>query len=113
MLLVEKLLVTNLVMTRVLKAIRMAIKSRKTNKSLIHNSDIDLQYCSSIYQTELRKNNISPSMTEGGNCYHNALEERINGILKQEFLVNKCNTGKELNQLISKSIRVYNKKDRI
>lgn len=94
----------------VVKALRMAVKSRKTNRPLIHHSDRGLQYCSSIYQAELRKNNISPSMTEGGNCYQNALAERINGILKQEFLVNKCNTGKELSQLISQSIRVYNKK---
>ena len=49
-------------------------------------------------------------MTEGGNCYQNALAERINGILKQEFLMEKCNTGKELNTLIAEAIEVYNNK---
>jgi len=49
-------------------------------------------------------------MTEGGNCYQNALAERINGILKQEFLMEKCNTGKELNSLITESIDIYNNK---
>lgn len=92
----------------VVKALRMAVKSRKHNKPLIHHSDRGLQYCSSIYQAELRKNNIKPSMTEGGNCYQNALAERINGILKHEFLMNKCNTGKELSTLIAESIEVYN-----
>lgn len=94
----------------VVKALRMAVKSRKSNKPLIHHSGRGLQYCSSIYQKELQKNNIKPSMTEGGNCYQNALAERINGILKQEFLMEKCNTGKELNSLIAESIDIYNNK---
>ena len=94
----------------VVKALRMAVNGRKTNKPLIHHSDRGLQYCSSIYQTELKANNITPSMTDGYDCYQNALAERINGILKQEFLINKCNTGKELEKLIVQSIRIYNKK---
>lgn len=36
------------------------------------------------------------------------MAERINGILKQEFLINKCNTGKELELLITESIDTYN-----
>ncbi|NCU22240.1 transposase, partial [Acinetobacter haemolyticus] len=51
---------------------------------------------------------ISPSMTDGGDCYQNALAERINGILKQEFLTTRCKTMKELDHLISKSIVIYN-----
>jgi len=43
-------------------------------------------------------------------CYQNALAERINGILKQEFLFEKCNTGKELDILIKESINTYNNK---
>ena len=39
----------------VVKALRMAVKSRKNNRPLIHHSDRGLQYCSSVYQTELRK----------------------------------------------------------
>ncbi len=39
-----------------------------------------------------------------------ALSERINGILKQEFLLYKCNTGKELEHLIAESIETYNGK---
>lgn len=49
-------------------------------------------------------------MTAGYDCYQNALAERINGILKQEFLIHKCNNEKELKQLIKKSINTYNNK---
>ena len=94
----------------VVKAVRMAIKSRITNHNLIHHSDRGLQYCSRVYQKELKENNIKPSMTDGYDCYQNALAERINGILKHEFLIYKCNNGKELKQLIRESIDVYNNK---
>jgi transposase InsO family protein len=39
-----------------------------------------------------------------------ALAECINGILKQEFLIHKCNNIKELRQLIEESINTYNNK---
>lgn len=48
----------------VVQALKDAIKNRKTNLPLIHHSDRGLQYCSSIYQDELSKNSIIPSMTE-------------------------------------------------
>jgi len=79
----------------VVKALKMAVKQRKSKKSLIHHSDRGLQYAASVYQKELSANAIIPSMTDGYDCYQNALAERINGILKQEFLIEKCNTGKE------------------
>lgn len=94
----------------VVKAVKMAIKNRITEHGLIHHSDRGLQYCSNVYQKELKLNNIRPSMTDGHDCYQNALAERINGILKQEFLIHKCNDGKELNQLIKESINTYNSK---
>jgi len=92
----------------VVKALKMAVKKRRTTCKLIHHSDRGLQYCSAIYQSELSKYGIAPSMTDGYDCYQNALAERINGILKSEFLVHKCNTGKELNRLINESINTYN-----
>ena len=92
----------------VVKALKMAVRVRINEELLIHHSDRGLQYCSSIYQEELAKNNIQPSMTDGYDCYQNALAERINGILKQEFLIEKCNTGLELKLLIQESINTYN-----
>lgn len=94
----------------VVQALKMATKNRTTNKPLIHHSDRGLQYCSSIYQNELVVNQIAPSMTDGYDCYQNALAERVNGILKQEFLIETCNTGKELKKLIDESIETYNTK---
>lgn len=92
----------------VVKALKMAVNNRVTNYKLIHHSNRGLQYCSKIYQSELRKNNIKPSMTTGYDCYQNALAERINGILKQEFLFYKCKNIKELRLLIKEAIYYYN-----
>lgn len=94
----------------VTKALQMAIKHRKTKQSLIHHSDRGLQYCSSVYQKELQKHQITASMTDGYDCYQNALAERINGILKNEFLIYKCKDGKQLSQLLKESINTYNNK---
>jgi transposase InsO family protein len=92
----------------VVKALEMAVSKRKTMLPLIHHSDRGLQYCSATYQSGLKVNGIKPSMTDGYDCYQNAMAERINGILKQEFLINKCNSGKELELVIKESINTYN-----
>ncbi len=49
-------------------------------------------------------------MTDGYDCYQNALAERINGILKQEFLIYKCKNIQDLKQMIKESIYIYNNK---
>lgn len=94
----------------VVKALKMAVRDRKSDLPLIHHSDRGLQYCSKIYQDILKKNNITPSMTDGYDCYQNALAERINGIIKNEFLIYKCKDGKTLEKLIETSIKTYNNK---
>ena len=58
--------------------------------------------------TILCENNIKPSMTDGYDCYQNVLAERVNGILKQEFLFYKTNNIKDLNLLVKESISLYN-----
>lgn len=92
----------------VVKALKMAVKTRNKNTPLIHHSDRGLQYCSSIYQNILKKYKIRPSMTDGYDCYQNALAERVNGILKQEFFFNICNNYLDLRVLIKQSIQIYN-----
>lgn len=92
----------------VVKALKMAVKLRVTDKPLIHHSDRGLQYCSKLYQKNLAKHNITPSMTDGYDCYQNALAERINGILKQEFLLYRCKNRQELDILVKESINTYN-----
>jgi transposase InsO family protein len=68
-----------------LMALQTAIKNRQYDKPLIHHSDRGLQYCSSAYVNQLQSNQISISMTEDGSPYDNAIAERVNGILKDEF----------------------------
>jgi transposase InsO family protein len=92
----------------VAKALEMAIKRRTAQRPTIHHSDRGLQYCSYEYQTILTNNKILTSMTDGYDCYQNALAERINGILKQEFLIYKCNNITELKRLVEESIQIYN-----
>lgn len=93
-----------------LKALDMAISKRTYKKEpIIHHSDRGLQYCSNEYQKILSINNIRPSMTEKYDPYENAIAERINGILKQEFAINKYNTSIEIKtQLIKNAINIYN-----
>ncbi len=94
----------------VVQALKMAVNQRTTSWELIHHSDRGLQYASAIYQNRLQKEAILPSMTDGYDCYQNALAERVNGILKQEFLFHKYNNLKELKKLVKESIYIYNNK---
>jgi putative transposase len=69
-----------------LKALKMALAKRKYHdKPLIHHSDRGSQYCSKLYTDLLIEKNIRISMTQSGDPYENAVAERINGILKDEF----------------------------
>ena len=93
-----------------LKALKMALKHRN-NKSLqlIHHSDRGLQYCADEYQKELYKNKILCSMTQNSDPYENAVAERINGILKQEFRIDKFNQKTEIMQkVVKEAIDIYN-----
>jgi putative transposase len=91
------------------KALQRATASRTTKAPLIHHSDRGSQYCSALYQEELSRHNIKPSMTDGYDCYQNALAERVNGILKQELLLYRCKTFEELEVLVAESIDTYNR----
>lgn len=93
----------------VVMALEQAAEERVTDKETIHHSDRGVQYCSALYQAELKENNMIPSMTDGYDCYQNALAERVNGILKQEFLIYRCKTFDELKTLIAESIDAYNR----
>jgi len=93
-----------------IKALKMAVKNRKyPNQSLIHHSDRGLQYCSNEYQKVIVKNHLKCSMTESYDPYQNAVAERVNGILKQEFLLNTTNIDlKTMKTLVKQSIEIYN-----
>lgn len=93
------------------RALKMAIKNRKYSHQLLHHSDRGLQYCGGNYQTVLTRNNIKCSMTEAYDPYENAIAERVNGILKQEFLGNSNSLDlKTMKSLVEDSIQRYNTK---
>jgi transposase InsO family protein len=71
-----------------IRALKMALKSKPTN--LIHHSDRGIQYCSKYYVELLQNHKVKISMTEQNHCYENAIAERVNGILKDEFFLDQC-----------------------
>ena len=89
------------------KALEMALTSINKIHQLIHHSDRGLQYCSSEYVEHLKSNNIQISMTENGDPLENPIAERINGIIKNEYLkhysiTNQLNAMKVLESIIIK-----------
>lgn len=92
-----------------LKALDMAIKARRYNHELIHHSDRGLQYCCEDYQQMLLKAGIKPSMTEQYDPYQNAVAERVNGILKDEFDLERGFAAHlEAVEVIKESVEIYN-----
>lgn len=96
-----------------IEALVMAIKQRQQICLfiLIHHSDRGVQYCSSEYVDILAKANIAISMTQSGSPYDNALAERVNGTIKNDFFPNKVYQNyKEAKEDISNIIQIYNQK---
>lgn len=93
-----------------LKALQMALSNLETIPcDLIHHSDRGVQYCSGEYVKLLQDNKIEISMTENGDPLENAVAERINGILKGEYL--ECyviETFEEAEILLKSVINLYN-----
>lgn len=94
-----------------IKALKMALKNTKDTKGLIHHSDRGIQYCSREYTKLLKQKKVSISMTEENHCYENSLAERVNGILKQEFMLDS-EWPDELSarRSVKQSIGIYNSK---
>ena len=76
---------------------------------IIHHSDRGVQYCCDEYVKKLTANKIEISMTENGDPRENAVAERVNGILKTEWLnAIKLRTRKEAEEELNRIIRIYN-----
>ena len=71
------------------RALNKAIYQANNIKGLIHHSDRGIQYCSNVYTQILKRKKIAISMTEENHCYENAIAERVNGILKDEFYLDQ------------------------
>jgi len=91
------------------RALNKALYQTKSIKGLIHHSDRGIQYCSNVYTQILKRNKIDISMTEENHCYENALAERVNGILKDEFYLDQTFTNAAHAKRTTKNaINLYN-----
>lgn len=90
------------------QALKMALKGRQGSRALIHHSDRGIQYCAHEYQAIHQKHGLICSMTDGYDCYQNALAERVNGILKHEFLLQPPNDLHQARLMVSQSVAIYN-----
>jgi len=93
-----------------LEALQMAYDNRSYKQQpLIHHSDRGCQYCCKEYVDLLGSHNIAISMTERGDPYENALAERMNGIIKDEFnLYSSQESFEQTYQRILRSVTAYN-----
>lgn len=90
------------------KALDMALKSLPENASLIHHSDRGCQYCSFEYVDRLATHEVAISMTQNSDPRENAIAERVNGIIKQEFLETRYSTFAQAAQEVKRAVYVYN-----
>ena len=72
-----------------LRALKMTISQCPDPAGVIHHSDRGIQYCCKEYVKKLKNHKMEISMTEENHCYENAIAERVNGILKNDFLLDE------------------------
>ena len=90
------------------KALRMALDDNPEREGLVHHSDRGIQYYSAVYMHVLGR--IRISMTEKSDPLENAIAERVNGILKQEYLNAKYNNISEARSAVDEAVNLYNNK---
>ncbi len=100
----------NMEASNMVKALEMALMNRIDKEAkIIHHSDRGSQYCSQDYVTVAHSNRMKMSMTENGDPYENALAERMNRTIKEEFgLDNIIKTKNQVIQVVEESVELYN-----
>lgn len=94
-----------------LLALDNAVQKMGSVRGTIHHSDRGCQYCCHEYLRYLSERGMLPSMTDESHCYQNAVAERVNGILKDEFNLDAVfENFAELRRAVVKAILVYNTK---
>jgi putative transposase len=94
-----------------LRAFKRAQRHARPAPGLIHHSDRGSQYCSNEYVNLLKKHHVLLSMTEEKHCYENAIAERVNGILKDEFYLDQSFANIRLaKRACINAIKIYNNK---
>jgi transposase InsO family protein len=92
-----------------LVSLRRALKELPAGERPVHHSDRGCQYCSHMYTEALREAGLEISMTEDLHCYENALAERVNGILKQEYYLSAgFRTKAQAIKAIDEAVWLYN-----
>lgn len=92
-----------------IRALQMTISQCPDSTGVIHHSDRGIQYCCNEYIAQLNSYKMEISMTEENHCYENALAERVNGILKQDFLLDEEFANKKmLLKAVKQAILSYN-----
>jgi putative transposase len=96
-----------------IQALKMALSGLferpESHLKLIHHSDRGVQYCSHDYVKLLQDNHIQISMTENGDPLENAIAERLNGILKDEYLNDShVVTLNEARMTLNHAVLLYN-----
>ncbi|MGN5054684.1 IS3 family transposase [Aeromonas veronii] len=89
-------------------AFKKALKQRCGSGELIHHSDRGVQYCSGLYQSLHERYGVKCSMTDGYDCYQNALAERVNGILKGELLLQSQQDLTQAREMVREAVDIYN-----
>ncbi|RYY31775.1 MAG: IS3 family transposase [Sphingobacteriaceae bacterium] len=94
-----------------LKALKKALGQCKSTEGLIHHSDRGIQYCCYLYTDLLKKHGVIISMGEAGNCYDNAIAERVNGILKGEYMLDSTfRDHSQAEKSVKQAVHLYNYK---
>ena len=93
-----------------LNVIHKALKKRNyPNRKLIHHSDRGFNYTANNFISFLSQNKIQISMTNKYDPYENAVAERVNGILKDEFSISDSAIYKEeIENVVAQAINIYN-----
>lgn len=91
------------------RALKMALQTVGEPEKLIHHSDRGLQFCSPGYTNILESKKVAISMTGENHVYENAIAERVNGILKTEFMLGeKLQSFQHALNLTKQAIQTYN-----
>lgn len=99
----------SLAMEGALASLNMALEGLPQDAGLVHHSDRGIQYCSSVYTAKLKARGIKISMTQSGDPKENAVAERVNGILKQEWINReKILSCKQAEKRMEQIINIYN-----
>jgi putative transposase len=92
-----------------LKALAMALKGLRGSQRPIHHSDRGCQYASHVYVQRVQHAGLTMSMTQKNHSAENAVAERVNGILKQEYWLDRnFADGLEARRATAQGINLYN-----